>query len=116
MNLLSFAKSSKKAWNLLHRLNGKTLNRSKVYPISAEGIAVQLFKNSQGSVYVAANQHPICRHLLHQAKSMKHLSRPTLIRSISSLRQGVEKKFAYEIESDYILPENVVANHEPFKR
>lgn len=50
MNNLSFAKSSKKAWGLLHRLSGTMKNSQRISEMSPDSIAAQLVSNSQGIV------------------------------------------------------------------
>lgn len=50
MNNLSFSKSSKKTWSLLHRLNGTTKNHNRISSVSPDSIAAQLVINSQGKV------------------------------------------------------------------
>lgn len=50
MNSVDFAKSSKKAWNLINRLSGKSVTTKKVYPVSPNQIAAQLIKSSKGAV------------------------------------------------------------------
>lgn len=45
---LSFAKSSRKAWNTLNRLNGKSNRSKKIYPVNSKQIATKMMENSKG--------------------------------------------------------------------
>lgn len=50
MESVNFTRSSKKAWNLINRLSGKSPKDEKLYPVTPEQIASQLVKNSKGNV------------------------------------------------------------------
>ena len=50
MDSIDFAKSSKKAWNLIYRLTGKTSKNKNVYPVTPDQIATQIVQSSKGLV------------------------------------------------------------------
>lgn len=50
MESLSFLKSSRKAWNTLNRLNGKSNRTKKSYPVTSNQIATKMMENSKGRV------------------------------------------------------------------
>lgn len=60
MESMSFVRSSKKAWNLINRLNGKSPNAKKIYPVTSNQVATQLVANSKGSV--SAKQKKLVNH------------------------------------------------------
>ncbi len=47
---LSFTKSTRKAWNTLNRLNGKSFRTKKIYPVTADEVAAKIMQNSKGRV------------------------------------------------------------------
>lgn len=50
MESLSFSKSSRKAWNTLNRLSGKSNRKKKIYPVTPNQIATKMMENSKGRV------------------------------------------------------------------
>lgn len=80
MNSLCFVKSSKKAWNLLHRLNGKSKTNVKIAPITPDKIATQLINNSKGSVSADQKKNVIRNYSINLRNSP---ATPTFARSFS---------------------------------
>lgn len=94
MNSFSFAKPSKKAWNLLNGLTGKSRKTSKIYPISADQIAKQLIKSSQGAVTETQKKSVNKRYLANFRRSptsstfVRHFSEEELYEAISEVECG----------------------------
>ena len=70
---MSFTRSSKKAWNLINRLSGKSFKSKKIYPVSPNQIASQMISNSKG-VVSASQKRLVNQRYMSNFRNSRHTS------------------------------------------